>query len=108
MRAEISRDPKIETGGVLIGYKKQSGNVVVELATDPGPKAIKEPGRFIRDVEYCQKMVNEFYQKLGDKGLYIGEWHYHPNPNNRPSSVICSASPRLQGKRNIPLINRSC
>ncbi len=71
----------------MIGYKDKTGAVCVETASGPGPKAIKETARFSRDVEYCQNMVNESYRKYGDKGLYVGEWHYHPSSDNKPSNL---------------------
>lgn len=87
MKSEISRDPIPETGGILIGYKDKAGAVCVETASGPGPKAIKETARFSRDVEYCQNIVDESYRKYGDKGLYVGEWHYHPSSDNKPSNL---------------------
>ena len=87
MQDEISKNPALETGGILIGYREQLGNVVITLASEPGPKAIKKKTRFIRDTEYCQKIVHESYRECGNKGLYLGEWHYHPYPDNRPSNI---------------------
>lgn len=86
MKREINRDPTLETGGILIGYKDNARAICVETASEPGPKAIKETARFSRDVEYCQNIVDESYRKYGAKGLYVGEWHYHPSSDNRPSN----------------------
>jgi len=87
MKNEISKDPILETGGILIGYKDNARTICVETASGPGPKAIKETARFSRDVEYCQNIVDESYRKYGDKGLYVGEWHYHPSSDNKPSNL---------------------
>jgi integrative and conjugative element protein (TIGR02256 family) len=87
MENEISRGPSLETGGILIGYDDQAGRIYVETASGPGPKAIRETASFSRDVEYCQAIVDDNYRKYGDKGLYVGEWHYHPSSNNQPSNL---------------------
>ena len=87
MRLDISKEPNLETGGILIGHEEETGDIVVEFASEPGPKAIKESTRFERDVEYCQTIVDENYRKYGNKRVYVGEWHYHPYADNKPSNL---------------------
>lgn len=87
MKNEISREPSKETGGILIGHRDQIGTISVEIASEPGPKATKDKDNFSRDVEFCQHIVDENYRKYGEKGMYIGEWHYHPFSENKPSRL---------------------
>jgi integrative and conjugative element protein (TIGR02256 family) len=87
MQLERAKDTNLETGGILLGYKNDRGDIVVTLASEPGPKAIKESTKFERDPEYCQRIIDDNYEKYGDKSLYVGEWHYHSNGDNKPSNV---------------------
>ena len=40
-----------------------------------------------RDEEYCQRELEKALSELGEKGLYLGEWHYHPVGGNEPSGL---------------------
>jgi integrative and conjugative element protein (TIGR02256 family) len=84
---EIRNSNKIETGGILIGNQIDEDKTFVEIATEPGPKAIRKTNYFERDVEFCQEKLNTEFKKKGNKSVYIGEWHYHPFGNNKPSSI---------------------
>lgn len=86
MNQETKKDPSIETGGVLLG-EIMSHRLVVTHASEPGPKAIKQPSRFLKDKEYCQKYIDEMYSKDGETAVYIGEWHFHPTRSNKPSNT---------------------
>jgi len=77
----------IETGGVLIGSRTKEGQYLIVRATGPGPKAVRSATRFEKDVEYCQSEVERAFSELGDKGLYLGEWHYHAMGGASPSGI---------------------
>ncbi|QOX63891.1 hypothetical protein FRZ06_11385 [Anoxybacterium hadale] len=84
--------PYVETGGILLGKDHDPKTVEIMYATLPGPKAYHSPTKFIRDTEYCKKVLNEYYEK---KGLdYIGEWHSHIIPLRGASggdfATLCS------------------
>jgi len=83
--AEVSKSIGIETGGILIGFRARNGKVVIVRATGPGPKAVRTPTWFDRDVEYCQQQLKEASDLLGLKGQYVGEWHFHPVGSSEPS-----------------------
>lgn len=87
IRQESAESKEVETGGVLIGYRTDEGTYVISKASKPGPKAIRTKTRFEKDEEYCQKVLNDAYRELGEKGLYLGEWHYHPSGSNEPSGL---------------------
>lgn len=76
-----------ETGGVLAGYIDEQGNVSVRFASGPGPKAVQTRTKFEKDVEFCQKYLDDLYKEYGDRAIYLGEWHSHPNENNTPSNT---------------------
>lgn len=98
MVQETSKVSNIETGGVLLG--EISGDVlVVKHASGPGPKSDRKSMHFLKDIEYCQKYIDEMYEKNGDSAAYIGEWHYHPVGNNNPSNTdLSSLSSIANGK----------
>jgi integrative and conjugative element protein (TIGR02256 family) len=56
-------------------------------ASKPGPDAVRTKTRFEKDEEYCQKQLLDAINELGEKGLYLGEWHYHPSGGNEPSGL---------------------
>jgi len=85
MKQEISINNEVETGGILLG-EFNNNSVLVNYASGPGPKAIKEKSKFLKDKEYCQKFIDKKYMQHRDIASYIGEWHYHPSTSNKPSN----------------------
>lgn len=84
IQAEVEASTTTETGGILIGYVDGRKAVIVK-ATGPGPKAVRTPTRFERDVEFVQEELNRMTTELGPRGLYIGEWHSHLESDPKPS-----------------------
>lgn len=75
-----------ETGGILLGHGPDGANVVhVKRAGDPGPKARREPGFFLRDLKYAQELADVAW--VEDKTIWVGEWHTHLHGNPRPSQT---------------------
>jgi integrative and conjugative element protein (TIGR02256 family) len=74
---EAARIPKVETGGILIGFQLDSAFRVTR-ATGPGPKAVQTAGEFRRDTKYCSAILEEEFRNSGAD--YIGEWHTHIIP----------------------------
>lgn len=86
MKNEVVQTKNIETGGVLVGFKGKNNCIYICNATGPGPKAVRTEIGFERDIEYCQKILNEEYQKYRNRSIYLGEWHCHPSGSNCPSN----------------------
>lgn len=90
MRHETQKNPKVETGGVLLGVI--NGDVIaINHASEPGPKAEKESTRFLKDRVFCQQYIDRKYLEHGQSASYIGEWHFHPNGDNLPSNTDLSS-----------------
>jgi integrative and conjugative element protein (TIGR02256 family) len=85
--AETESRVDVETGGILIGFVDQEGTAIVVRATGPGPNAKHSRLEFRRDVEYAQGEIQRAADELGDKGLYVGEWHSHLVPDPQPSAI---------------------
>ena len=76
----------IETGGVLMGHVGSEG-IFIEVASDPGPKAIHESVYFKADPNYIDLFIDMNYANSHGKCVYLGEWHTHPQVIPEPSSV---------------------
>ncbi|MEW6663007.1 MAG: hypothetical protein ACOY9Y_01160 [Bacillota bacterium] len=70
--------PSFETGGILMGVDSEPLTVKITHASLPGPKAFHSKTKFLRDTEYCKKVLQEKYEKYGVD--YVGEWHSHVLP----------------------------
>jgi integrative and conjugative element protein (TIGR02256 family) len=82
---EVNASPTTETGGIVIG-RITGSTATVEIATGPGPNAVRTATRFERDVEYAQNQLELAISR--DTSLaYVGEWHSHlvatPEPSGR-------------------------
>lgn len=84
MRQETELVRELETGGVLVGIDNGKGKIIVEAVSGPGPKALKQPTRFEKDIDFCQRFIDDAYE--GEGWVYVGEWHYHPKGSNKPSA----------------------
>jgi integrative and conjugative element protein (TIGR02256 family) len=69
----------------LLGYIAGNRRAIVTRATPAGPKAIRSATRFHRDTTFAQTEIDRAASELGDKGVYIGEWHSHLEPAPEPS-----------------------
>jgi integrative and conjugative element protein (TIGR02256 family) len=86
-RNESSVSKDVETGGILLGYRTTDGKHIVLRITGPGPKAVRTATWFEKDTQYCQEQIERIFAELGDRGLYLGEWHYHTTGGNLPSGT---------------------
>lgn len=87
MQVLISQNNEIETGGVLAGKIDENGNIIITKASGPGPNSTKTSSKFQKDIQYCQKFLDDLYIQSDKQIAYIGEWHSHPNNNNNPSGT---------------------
>lgn len=80
--AEHSPD---ETGGMMVGYWSEGGEVVITETIEGGPGAVRRPSRFEPDGEWQQQRLDELYVQSGRLHTYLGDWHSHPQGIPRPS-----------------------
>ncbi len=79
---ELIADMGIEVGGVLFG-KRVLRDVVIVRVVEPGPRAEMEDVSFAPDVEYSQRILDEY--RAGWDVYWIGVWHLHPSYLDKPS-----------------------
>lgn len=79
-------DPDLETGGILLGHAATSSvDLHVTVAGDPGPQALHEPRRFLRDPAHAQTLADQAWED--HRAVWVGEWHTHPATGPVPSDV---------------------
>lgn len=75
-----------ETGGIVLGHDDGLGGTIhVRHCGGPGPRALREPDRFCRDLAFAQQLAEEAAQRDGAR--WIGEWHTHLNEAPEPSDT---------------------
>ncbi|MGG7507538.1 Mov34/MPN/PAD-1 family protein [Plantibacter sp. YIM 135249] len=75
-------DDGFETGGILLGHLVDDV-FVVSCAGGPGPKAIREPHFFLRDLAVARDLASAAWSANGAQ--WIGDWHTHPTHSLMPS-----------------------
>lgn len=86
MTALVEAKPSVETGGVLLGFRDDSGAVIVLEATASGSGATETAELFERDADFVQERIDDAAERLGRRSQYVGEWHSHLEPRPRPSA----------------------
>ena len=66
-----------ETGGVLLGHRKENTWYVIE-AIDPGPNSVFTPNTFEYDRAYVNHLINKVKSIYVEPLDLIGLWHRHP------------------------------
>lgn len=67
-----------ETGGLLVGYRADNGDIVVQAIIGPGPKARHTPVRFVPDHAWQCERLDAIYSESNGQLVYVGDWHTHP------------------------------
>ena len=76
----------LETGGILMGYFGESGNIpVIMYASGPGPNAIHLRNYYRPDQEFDEAIIAAIHRKSGRQITYLGDWHTHPAPIDKLS-----------------------
>ena len=76
----------LETGGVLMGYFGEPGNVsVIMYASGPGPNAIHLRNYYRPDQKFDESQIATIYRESGRQITYLGDWHTHPAPIDKLS-----------------------
>jgi integrative and conjugative element protein (TIGR02256 family) len=62
-----------------------AGGFVIRHCGDPGPRAVRQPAHFERDLAHAQKLAEQAADL--DGSVWLGEWHTHllelPVPSQR-------------------------
>ncbi|MFD1954105.1 Mov34/MPN/PAD-1 family protein [Paenibacillus thailandensis] len=75
-----------EAGGILLG-RIFDDQIIIQQITTPGPGDKSGRYFFERNVKRAQWFVDLAWRSSNGEVIYLGEWHTHPEPVPRPSSV---------------------
>lgn len=67
-----------ETGGLILGYYDEFGDIAVTNISTAGGKSVHGDFEYIPDYEYDQKITEEIFEKSKGVIRYLGDWHTHP------------------------------
>ncbi|AIC93178.1 Mov34/MPN/PAD-1 family protein [Shouchella lehensis] len=83
-----------ETGGILIGkYSTDLKKAIIkEIITEP-QDSTSTTTSFFRGTEGLQKLLDESWKR--EELYYLGEWHYHPLGNTKPSNQDVSEMKKI-------------
>ncbi|RNB90652.1 hypothetical protein EDM56_09170 [Brevibacillus fluminis] len=81
----VSRNPGVETGGIMMGYQLNARDWLVTYASEPGPKAVHQPLTVVFDDSYLNNLVTRLQARSTRRWQYIGDWHSHTVRNLSPS-----------------------
>lgn len=79
---------ELETGGILLGHERSTG-LHVSVAGGPGPRAVRTPTSFNRDLDHAEELAEEAWQK--QRAVWLGEWHTHVHVPPVPSETDLSS-----------------
>ncbi len=80
-----------ESGGYLFG-QLFGDQLVICVATPPGPDDTKKPRFFKRSRERGQLLLDRIWRASNGKTVLVGEWHTHFEENPKPSWIDISES----------------
>ena len=76
----------LETGGVLMGYFGEPGNIpVIIYASVPGSNAIHLRNYYRPDQKFDESLIATIYKESGRQLTYLGDWHTHLAPIDKLS-----------------------
>ncbi|MNE32261.1 hypothetical protein D3C80_1258640 [compost metagenome] len=68
----------LETGGVLLGWRKGPDRVVAAVV-GPGPLALHGRHMFLPDHAWQLTQIDQAFASTGGDLDYLGDWHTHPD-----------------------------
>lgn len=92
-----------ESGGALLGYETQ-GEVVILIATGPGPSAKHRRASFEPDWEYVAGKIACAHEKSLGRLRYLGSWHSHPLGAPQPSYVDWNTAREMATQAEVALL----
>ena len=93
--AEANSKYPLETGGVLIGYRKDNEVIITDM-TGPGPDAKHEPLYFDVDTKWTTAKADEIFDSTDGRLRFLGDWHSHPGGYCHPSVLDVKALEKVR------------
>lgn len=97
LRAGARASRRRERGGILVGFRTQTGLHIEDALLVPDQTAART--HYLRRAKDAARVLNDYLDGDTDPLVgYVGEWHTHPSP--LPPSPTDRASMRLMSIRN--------
>lgn len=90
-----------EAGGILIGREsKETGNTIIEYATEPYHKDKRTRNSFLRKDKKHIQFYKQLYEENNGIYAYIGEWHTHSEDYPNYSRIDSNNWNKISNKNN--------
>lgn len=99
---QLDHDAK-EAGGILLGYRRGEHLHVVD-ATMPAANDVRSRFGFWRRDAWHQAVATKGWNRSQGTLDHLGEWHTHPEPHPRPSTIDLAEWGKLCGTKRHPLV----
>jgi len=99
-----------ETGGILMGYRLNGSQYVVQDVIGPGPNASHQRNWFEPDYDYHDQEIGRAFKGSGGVSTYLGDWHTHPDgaarlsPKDRRTLIRIARTPEAQAPCPVMLL----
>jgi integrative and conjugative element protein (TIGR02256 family) len=87
MTREALQHRPLETGGLLLGYRSTTREVVITQVLGAGPNAERTAARFVPDHNWQEQQLAAAYERAERRLAYLGDWHSHPRGSTRLSRL---------------------
>lgn len=92
----------LETGGVLLGWRKGPDRIVAAVV-GPGPRALHGRHMFLPDHAWQLTQIDQAFAGTGGDLDYLGDWHTHPDGAAELSALDRTTLQKL-GRRTVDAV----
>lgn len=78
MQIEGAEKYPLESGGILLGWRRGEDKVVVDIV-GPGANALHGRTRFLPDHKWQVREIDRIFGQTNGDIDYLGDWHTHPD-----------------------------
>lgn len=76
-----------ESGGILIGSIKTTGDIIIRGYSSPQRKDKATRTSYKKNKQQHQQILDKYWETSGGYINYLGDWHTHPEKFPRPSHI---------------------
>lgn len=87
----------LETGGVLLGWRRGEDRIVIDVV-GPGRNALHGRTRFMPDHKWQMREITRVFTGSAGDIDYLGDWHTHPDGHAIMSDVDCRTLAKISRK----------
>ena len=104
IRADVSRWPSVETGGILVGRHSEAARAFYVTGILPAPAdSTRSPAEFVLGIKGLEAALDAFTESCGEGLYFLGTWHSHLRSSG-PSGLDRKTAQRLAETRLVPSV----